>query len=271
MQIACVMATRGNPKRAAAVLECANSLASGGHKLDWVICCDHDDTTAGYFKANYPDVRLSVDESQPGVGAVWNRGALLHRNADYIAPFPDDSFPGLPNWDRTIVNALPDPERIGVIAWNDTANPNQCTLPVITRGWFRHAGLYDGRFPYWFYDTCVAELWTFVTGRTVEIPQALLLAARKGKTQGMRELSFWWDYYVFTRHERLAHAAQIRESLGLEMASDLIRLTVERWEARDELARPHLAEMEAGMSGEPRPSYHKAKTRAVSHMMSEAA
>lgn len=265
MKIAAVMATRGNPPRAAAVIECASSLASGKHQIDWIVGLDVDDReTSDFFYKNYQKVRLSYGEAPIGVGGVWNRGAALS-DADIIAPFPDDSFPGLPDWDLTICEALPDPTRPGVIAWNDTANPGQCTLPVITRRWYELAGLYDDRFPFWFYDTCVAELWSFVTGRFVQIPKALLLAAKKGKTKSMRELAFWWGFYAHTRTERLAKAEQIRAELGLDIPPDLLRNVIETWEHRDARAAQHFDAMERAMSaaeGEPPQRYVIAKANA---------
>lgn len=274
MKFACMIATRGNPKRAAAVMECASSLASGSHDLRWVIGCDVDDPgeTRAYFKRHYPDVDVVCEHRPAGVGEVWNRCARIV-DADIYVPMPDDSWPGLPNWDFTIAARLNDPAQIGVIAWNDTANPNQCSLPVITREWYRHAGLYDNRFPFWFYDTCVAELWSFVTGRTVEIPQGLLLSAQKGKTRQLRDLTFWWDYYTFTRHERLKKAESIRHALGRDIAPDLLRNVLDTWEYRDNKAREHLPGMEAAMAlnDEPWEGYRQAKHAASMAMMLEAA
>jgi len=268
MKIAAVMATRGNPKRASAVIECANALASGKHKIEWVVGCDVDDRgTNEFFFRNHPTIIMSHGVAPIGVGSVWNRGAALS-DADIIAPFPDDSFPGLPDWDETICENL-DPDKIGVIAWNDTANPDQCTLPVITRKWFELAGLYDDRFPFWFYDTCVAELWTFVTGRPVSIPKRLLLAAKKGKTKSMRELPFWWGFYVHTRKERLEKAAEIRKQLGIELAPDLLRIVLENWEYRDSRAAQHFAALERDLSyasGDPPKRYLTAKDNALAVM-----
>lgn len=265
MKIACVMATRGNPRRAAAVIECANALSSGKHEIEWIICCDKDDAeTINWHGLVCSGFRISLGAAPIGVGSVWNRGAAL-TDADIIAPFPDDSFPGLPDWDATICEHLPFKKQIGVIAWNDTANPNQCTLPVITRTWYEMCGLYDDRFPFWFYDTCVAELWSFVHGRPVTIPKNLLLAAKKGKTKSMRELAFWWGFYVYTRKERLAKAEQVRKQLGIEMAQDLLRHILENWEFRDAQAAKHFEAMERDMSaaeGEPPERYLKAKAAA---------
>lgn len=274
MKIAAVMATRGNPQRAAAVIECAKALSSGKHEIEWIVGYDFEDAhTWKYFQQNRISVALSGGQAPLGVGGVWNRCAALS-NADIIAPFPDDSFPGLPDWDATICEHLPDPNKIGVIAWNDTANPDQCTLPVITRRWYELCGLYDDRFPFWFYDTCVAETWSFVTGRPVGIPKNLLLAAKKGKTKSMRDLAFWWGFYVHTRQERIVRAAEIRTQLGIEMAPDLLRIILENWEHRDATAAKHFNAMERSMSaatGAPPERYLRAKASAEAQMMQVAA
>src|SRR5690606_36010041 len=105
-----------------------------------IVGIDTDDLETLDYLARYEGhVRAITGPAPIGVGSVWNRGAKAS-DADIIAPFPDDSFPGLPDWDDTICQHLPDPNKIGVIAWNDTANPDQCTLPVITRRWFELCG-----------------------------------------------------------------------------------------------------------------------------------
>ncbi len=162
MKLAFLMVTRGNPKRAAAVIENAKSLASGKHEIQYVVGCDNDDqATNSYFHMNYgKEVELSIANRPTGVGAVWNRCIAL-APADYYCPFPDDTFIGMANWDDYIA-VLNRP----VLAWNDGANPGQCTLPVVSHSWLGLIGkLYDERFPFWFYDTCVEETYTFVFGK----------------------------------------------------------------------------------------------------------
>jgi glycosyltransferase involved in cell wall biosynthesis len=241
------IATRGNPKRAAAVLECAKSLSSGEHDIEFVIGCDADDTeTYNYFRSQYPGVYLSVDARSGGVGAVWNR-SFPKVEADIYCPFPDDSWIASPGWDEIIAREMRqiDDWRLGVLAWRDLANRGQCTLPIVTREWLDVTGkLYDERFPFWFYDTCVDELYSFITGRRVKVVDWLLLSARKGVTKRMRDVAFWWNFYEFSRVERLVRAAEIRKAIGIDLPDRAIELAVDTWRARDVRGRSGISEIE---------------------------
>lgn len=266
MKFAFMVVTRGNPKRAAAVIECARSLSSGQHEIDVIVGYDNDDIkTNQYFHRNYDDVKISIANRPLGVGAVWNRCAALV-DADYYCPFPDDTFIGLPDWDDYIAQV-----GVDVLAWNDIANPGQCTLPIISRNWLKLAGnLYDDRFPFWFYDTCVDELFSFVTGTLVPRPKELLLVSKKGLTRSLRDLPFWWDFYVATRGERLAKAAEIRAKVGLDVSDATIQEAIDVWNRRDEVGRASAADIEALMSfdrrSQPSPQYLRAKANASAYM-----
>ena len=266
MKFAFLLVTRGHPRRAGAVIECARSLSSGQHEIDFIVGCDNDDVkTNEYFHKNYSDVTVSIANRPIGVGAVWNRCAALV-DADYYCPFPDDSFIGLPDWDDYIAQLGAD-----IIAWNDLANPGQCTLPVVSRNWMSLTGeLYDGRFPFWFYDTCVDELFSFVTGQPVPRQSELLLVAKKGLTQSLRDLPFWWEFYIATRKDRLEKAKEIRAKVGIELQNSAIQAALAMWNRRDIDGRAHAADIEAFMSADrnkpPSMQYLRAKANAEAYM-----
>lgn len=274
MKIAFAIATRGNPKRAAAVIECARSLSSGKHNIEYIVGYDADDEQTGeWFKAHYPDVLLSVGPRPLGVGAVWNRCVSQVPDADVYCPFPDDCFIASPEWDDVIalfMEAAFPVREIGVMAWNDIANPNQCSLPIVTKEWLSLTGqLYDDRFPFWFYDTCVDEVWSFITGRNVPIVNMTTLVAKKGLTKRMRDLGFWWDFYVATRPERLKKAAEIRVKLGANLEPIKLASMIRRWAARDVEGRKGIRGVEAMLAhkGHPGPEYMEAKTLAEKYMV----
>ncbi len=267
MKLALLMVTRGNPKRAAAVIECAKALSSGKHEIDVVVGVDNDDFKTHSVLHQYGGLKLSFGDRPTGVGAVWNRIASEVK-ADFYCPFPDDVFISRPDWDDLIVSS-----GFHVLAWNDLTNFGQCTLPIVNREWFELAGLYDPRFPFWFYDTCVDELHTFITGQRIPIPKALTLVSKKGTTQSLRELPFWWDFYVATRKDRLTKAAEIRQKLGIELDPDLITAALQMWERRDVIGRNTAKEIEAEFSTGKPPSeqYLKARSEAAAYLERKAA
>lgn len=270
MKFAFLMVTRGNPKRAAAVIECAKALASGKHEIEYIVGCDNDDAETHSVLHRYGDLRLSIANRPTGVGAVWNRCAAEVKAGIYC-PFPDDVFISAPDWDEIIASA----ER-PILAWNDLTNLGQCTLPIVSRAWLDLVGrLYDDRFPYWFYDTCVDEVHSFVTGQRIPIPKALTFVSKKGTTQNLRELPFWWGFYVATRQERLKLAADIRATLGIRLDPELLSRVLEMWERRDVIGLSTAQSIEEGLSAEgqrpPSQQYLKARQDAAAYLERQAA
>ena len=269
MKFAFLLVTRGNPQRAAAVIEVAKSLASGKHEIEYVIGVDNDDSKTHSWLHRCCDARLSLGNRPTGVGSVWNRLAAEIK-ADFYCPFPDDVFIALPDWDQYIIDQFEN----GILAWNDLTNYGQCTLPIVKSDWLGYLGkLYDERFPYWFYDTCLDEIYTFVYGKRIKIPEHLVIVSKKGLTQNLRELSFWWDFYVATRKERVSLAAEIRKQLGLpEPQIDEI---VRAWELRDERGRSVIPRLEMDLTAEgskpPSVQYLKARQDAAAYLERQAA
>jgi hypothetical protein len=280
MKLAFLMVTRGNPHKAAAVIEVAKSLASGKHDIKYMVGCDNDDdSTHSYFYQHYPDVETSVAERPIGLGSVWNRLCELARfpegyrsyNADIYCPFPDDVFINLPDWDDYIVEAMQliDNPKLRVIAWNDLRNLGQCTLPIVSRDWLDLTGkLYDDRFPFWFYDTCVDELYSFITGYRIPIFEPLQFVSKKGTTQSLRELTFWWDFYVATRKERLQRADHIREELGITLEPGRTAKWLQAWEKRDAdgYRTASVIEADLGQRKPPSEQYLKAREMAYAYL-----
>lgn len=273
MRIAFLVATRGNPARAAAVIESAKALASGKHDIAYILGYDADDNATEDYEFS-PDIIHSRAPRPPGVGAVWNRCAavaMAHKNKpDVLVPFVDDGFVATPGWDEIIalsVAEFPMPE-LAVLAWNDLANPDQCSLPIITREWYDLAGLYDDRFPFWFYDSCVAETWSFVVGGQVPIMQQLVLAQMKGITRRMRDLAMWWDFYVQTRPERLKLAAEIRAKVNYKLTPEALAAVLRSWIKRDAEGRAGIEPTERNLAEKapPTPEYVQAREAAQRYL-----
>jgi len=269
MRIAYLMPTRGNPRRAAAVIECARSLMSGKHEVEFVLGVDRDDKASiQYFFHEYPEITVSVADRQPTLGSVWNRLAFAVP-ADAYAIMADDVFPAAPHWDEGIAQFI-NPEAVGVLAWNDLGSPNQPTYPVMSAEWVRVTGrVYTDLFPFWFDDSWIAEVWSFATGNWLPIVSNLYLASKKGKTKRMRELGFWWNVFNATRPARLHEGAIIRKACGLPPLSDEVITQIwTRWAARDTemLAKVEQIEADLAEPSEPGVEYFMAKDRAVQLM-----
>jgi hypothetical protein len=277
MKIAFMLATRGHPRRAAAVIEVAKALASGQHEIQYIVGCDDDDI-ATQTKFTGEDIDdLAIGPRPCGVGEVWNRCCYI-ADADIYCPFPDDVFIGVPGWDYGIATYMAaymkKDSTAGILAWNDIATPKMCTLPIVSREWMKLLGgkLYDERFPFWFYDTAIDEIFSFVTGECVPIMEKLLLVSNKGTTQNMRDLPFWWDFYSATRADRMAQAAQIRTACHIAIDNRLLDEIAGLWRSRDAIGRDKAIaqEQESKMSADwqrpPSKQYIRAKEAAEAIM-----
>jgi hypothetical protein len=278
MKIAFMLVTRGHPRRAAAVLEVAKALASGEHEITYIVGFDDDDIeTRRHFAARNTEL-VSIGPRPDGVGAVWNRCVEAVGDADVYCPFPNDVFIGVPGWDYGIATYMAaymkKDSTAGILAWNDIATPKMCTLPIVSREWMKLLGgkLYDERFPFWFYDTAIDEIFSFVTGECVPIMEKLLLISNKGTTQNMRDLPFWWDFYSATRSDRMAQAAQIRTACHIAIDNRLLDEIAGLWRSRDAIGRDKaiVQEQESKMSAEglrpPSKQYIRAREAAEAYL-----
>lgn len=254
MKFGLIIGTRGNPRRAAAVVETARALASGKHEIDIVVSCDSDDPGTIYQFTDYPGARLDVGPRPAGVAQVWNRciPRLSFDGAEIILSLVDDGFIATPHWDECLAILATEgrfPRELLAFALHDTANPGQPTILGGSIEWIERIGgkMIDDRFPFWFGDTAYAETWSFVTGEFMPILPITLANKPGSHNPRLRDMGFWWDFYVATRGERLLLAESIRRDLGISLSPGRLRSILDAWEARDKLGRPGAIEIAAAL------------------------
>ena len=254
MKIALIIGTRGRSRLAAAVIESALALASGEHDVQLVVSGDNDDPGTIYRFSSYPGVRLETGPRPSGVGSVWNRclAGVKARGAEIVVALADDGFIATPHWDECLAMLVSEgrfPRDLLAFALHDTANPGQPTILGGSVEWIDRIGgkMIDDRFPFWFADTAYAETWSFVTGEYLPI-LPITVASKPGRPNPrLRDMGFWWDFYVMTRGERLMLAERIRRDLGLSLPPGRLRDVLDAWEIRDRLGRPGAIEIAAGL------------------------
>lgn len=212
-------------------------MASDRHEIEFIAACDSDDQpTELWLRRNYGDgVRLSIADRPLGLGALFNR---VETDADIVMCMGDDGYPATPFWNEIIaryVDGSPAGHPVA-FAWHDLANPGQPTIICASPRWrdLTHPML-DERFPFWWADTAAAEVYAFVTGQHMPV-LPIVMANRPRLNKGLRDMDFWWDFYVATRAERLAKAGEIRRTLGLPAPDDLQGI-IRLFEERDERGR----------------------------------
>jgi hypothetical protein len=129
----------------------------------------------------------------------------------------------------------------------------------------------DDRFPFWFADTAYAETWSFVTGEYLPI-LPITVASKPGRfNPRLRDMGFWWDFYVATRGERVLRAEQIRRDLGITLPPGRLRAILDGWEARDKLGRPGAIEIAKALPEREPDAVYLSAYRAARHYMRIAA
>lgn len=274
MKIAVILATRGRPKQALGVIEAMRLMQSGEHNVRIILACDDDDPsdTEGFFSAyGDPQITIACGPRPPGVSACWNRCVGL-TDADIYMTMTDDALIHTPNWDAIIAQGFDQfpwvaPE-IAMAALQDSANPGQGTLFVFRPGWFKHCGLFDERFPFWFSDTAISELYSFITGQM--LPLVPVQAALKAGVYNprLREMKLWWTLYACTRLERLETARTAREAFGLEEPPNLNEI-VSAWQKRDVNGLPDSEVIVRDYIPNPKPpdeAYNRARVAALDYI-----
>ena len=255
MKLAALIATRGKPQNVIGIIESMRLLSTGDHEIEFLVACDDDDKPTQDLLFDYLNDCRGIDwnlfrvDDRPrpiGPGSLWNRLAKL-TDADAFITLPDDGIIATPRWDHCINWAWrnhnwahPD-LKIGGL--RDAANPGQPTLFVIGRRWYELVGeLLDERYPFWFSDTAISEIYSFITGGGLPcLP--IDVASKSGEwNPRLRKMKLWWTHYSLTRRERLETASKIRTELNLATPPNLAQLEA-LWAERDAGGLPNSEEI----------------------------
>ena len=250
MKLAALIATRGKPQNVVGIIESMRMLSTGEHEIEFLVACDEDDTRSIDYLRWYANaeghIGLDIGARPTGPGSLWNRLAKL-TDADAFITLPDDGIIATPRWDHCINwawrnhNWVHSDLKIGGL--RDAANPGQPTLFVIGRRWYELVGhLLDDRYPFWFSDTAISEIYSFITGGGLPcLP--IDVASKSGEwNPRLRKMKLWWTHYSLTRRERLETASRIRTELNLAAPPNLAQLEA-LWAERDVGGLPNSEEI----------------------------
>ena len=203
-----------------------------------------------------PDVRVLT------VNARFNKAMAAHP-ADIYMQACDDSFPLAFHWDRLMVGA----QQIPAYSWQECNDPSNATYLVISETWRAAVGrFYPEYFPFWFADTWIAEVYTLAFAKPIGVVNQLQMGGKRGRTQGMRELRFWFEFFAATRIERMAEAVAVARAHGFSVNPERDRAEqLAQMRAGDAYQLTRCAAYEASFSanlGEPSTVYKAAKFRA---------
>jgi len=266
MKLALIVPTRGRPRLLQASMTAFDELASGEHEIVYAICCDEDDNvTRCAAEALQHDINaVTVCAPRPlTIGKKMN-DAARSIEADAYLWINDDTFPLTQYWDAALADVF-EQHRLPIFCWANVHEPAGGCDPVISKRYMEAVGrMLPEHFPFWFADTWVQETYLLAFGEQIATTTLPLLGGRRGKTTGMRDLPFWFEFFAATRIERIEEAQRIADAYGLDVRvagrGEILAGLAER--DRWQLGRCAQYQQLWGDTREPSESYIKAKTQA---------
>lgn len=241
MKIAVCLLTRENPAGLITALTAADQLSSGNHEIEYFVRWEMDDHTVVNAIPFLPHALTSqthlIQTDRPiTLGHAWNDiwSAAIKSDPDALVGFCDDVFPTFNVWDMGVAEMI-EQRGVDVFAWRELANPSNITYPVFSKKWYTAALKSEGRiyteyFPFWFTDTWCAQVYQFALGQPMNIVADMTLGGRRATTMNMRDVKFWFDFWMATQELRIEEGLRMRAAMGWPdadirpMAEELLRL-----------------------------------------------
>ncbi len=215
MRIAVITATRDRPAGVVTLSNMLYQLASGENQITHFLSRDDDDEPILPAHLLPPFVYVVTNPRPDTLGEVWNAPFReMGDNWDICTIIADDVYPVTPHWDRGVVAMA---AKSPVSAWQENNDPYNAGHTIMTRAFIKAMGgePYTRWFPFWFDDPWLNEVFTFASGKGIPIVTDMKLHAREhGVCQGMRDLSFWIDFWIKSRSQRIEQGQRLATALG---------------------------------------------------------
>ena len=278
MKITVPIASRGRPAGLLSVLTTLDALATGNNQITYAVIADTDDLitsacladweerdmlprgTVVYFGSRVKTLNARVNE------------AIAKHPADAYSSAVDDLFPLTQHWDAIYAAA----KELPAYCWQERNDPHNATLLVISEKWRQAVGrYYTEYFPFWFADTWIAEVYKLAFGDPIAVINQLCQGGKRGTTQGMRDLAFWFRFFAHTRAERIEEAQRIATAYGVKVDVRSDRRAeialMEKADAHQLTQVPRYEAVFRANAGQPSEVYLKAKQKALAMMEPEPA
>lgn len=210
MKIIVPIATRGRPMRLAGALHSLTTLESGNNEIKYVVRMDRDDPDTEYMITDLTHafgVQVIVADRPVTLAQSWNE-CVSHSEWDACAVIADKHLCLTRHWDECIRIVLEDQRQAGC-RWNLITAPEETAL-IMSRKWYDlKKRVFPEYFPFWFAERWQMEVHTLAFGHGIPVVGDMPLAEPKLKTQGLRDLEFWFDFFSATRCMRLQEAMEL--------------------------------------------------------------
>jgi hypothetical protein len=215
--IALLLNTRGRPEKLVEVFDSLRLTTRQKDKVSLWLCVDDDDdlTRSAIDAGKFPDpgfpVRWNIGPSPPDwdtpFRVLWD---LSGRTAEIYMLANDDVRFETDGWDNVVRDQFkPYPDGVVLACPWDPVAPDIATFPIVGWGWFQTLGsVFTTYFFYWFEDTWKDQIGRMID-RYINIPILLSPIRGKGRTQRMRCLPFWTQFFHLTLRDRKESATKL--------------------------------------------------------------
>lgn len=212
------MPSRHRPAGLLSVLTSLDALATGSNLITYALLIDSDDDQTrmhvDLWRMNDmlpQNTHVIVGERDKTLNARANEVVGAFAADVYFCP-PDDGYPLAQHWDAMFSGLS---EQLPAFAWQEKNDPGNATFIAITERWRKATGrMFPEYFPFWFSDTWLLEVHLLAFAKPLGIVNQLPMGGKRGKTQGMRDLEFWFRFFAATRIERIAEAEAVAKEFG---------------------------------------------------------
>jgi hypothetical protein len=274
LKITVPIPSRNRPAGLFAVITSLDALATGSHEIHYPLILDEDDEITLAQLSSWQDAWMLPDNVHPLIGkrdkvlnARMNDAANLYP-ADVYCFAPDDGFPLTQHWDNVFLAAHE--QNMPAWAWIEMNDPGNCTFVCLSEKWRNALGRsFPDYFPYWFADTWTAEVHLLAFGKRIPFVHQLRMGGKRGKTQGMRDLAFWFNFFAHTRNERIVEAQKLASAYGIAFDISERARFIQELEKEDAKHLGDVPECEARLGANltpPTKIYLDAKARAEAMM-----
>lgn len=220
MKITVAIPSRARPAGLLASITALDALATGHHEITYAVVVDDDDYVTLEQIEHWEKSGMLPDGFQQVTGTrrmtvnARVNDAIARCPADWYLQSCDDIFPLTQHWDALMYGA----RSLPAYCWQEVNDPKNCTVLAISEKWRATVGrFYPEYFPFWFADTWLAEVFNLAFGKPIAVINQLQMGGKRGQTQGMRELEFWFRFFAVTRIERIREAQAIAKAWGMDV------------------------------------------------------
>lgn len=265
MKIIVPIATRARPMRLAGVLHSLTILQSGKHDVQYVVRVDEDDVSTLAISSISRETFGCEFVRKPrpvSLGQAWNE-LVENRDWDVAVVIADKHLCLTQEWDDIVATAFGPKHRLALGRWTLLRAPEE-TLLLMSRKWYDVTRqIFPEWFPFWFSERWVFEVHQLAFGVGIPMIKELVMHEPTLKTQGLRDLEFWFDFFAQTRDLRIWESRAIAKAWQAKIGDT--KPILEKMRESDEWQKPRIPlyyEHRGHAMGDPTPEYLMAKNRA---------